>query len=99
MSSRPSFDDKFAAMKADLDATNWTGSKMAPLAANSFKPPAIVFDASSTYRRDFDGEDKIHPPEFAHLFARVSKADDPPAVGIVPGTFPTKYKPVPVLFK
>ena len=50
MSGRPCFDEKFALMKADLDKTNWSGSKMAPLAANSFKPPEIVVDKSSTYR-------------------------------------------------
>jgi len=99
MSGRPCFDEKFALMKADLDKTNWSGSKMAPLAANSFKPPEIVVDKSSTYRTDFDGDEKKHPAKFLHLFAKVTKADDPPAVGIVPGVYPTKYKPVPVLFK
>jgi len=97
MSGRPSFDTKFAFMKKDLDKTNWSGSKMAPLAANSFKPPEIVFDKSSEYRSHFD--EKKHPKEFQHLFAKVTKADDPPAVGICPGVFPTKYEPVPQLFK
>ena len=97
MSGRPSFDTKFALMKKDIDKTNWTGSKMAPLAANSFKPPEIVYDSSSLYRSSYD--EKKHPAKFRHLFKRVTKADDPPAVGIVPGVFPTKYEPVPQLFK
>ena len=97
MAGLPSFDEKFAAMKADLDKTNWTGSKMEPLAANSFKPPTIVYDSSSEYRSNFD--EKAHPKQFLHLFKKVTKADDPPAVGIVPGVYPTKYKPVPALFK
>ena len=84
-------------MKADLDKTNWTGGKMEPLAANSFKPPSIVVDNSSTYRSNF--QEKSHPEKFKHLFKKITKANDPPAVGICPGTYPIKYKPVPVLFK
>ena len=97
MSGKPSFDDKFSAMKADLDKTNWTGSKMEPLAANSGNPPTIVVDNSSTYRSNF--QEKSHPDKFIHLFKKVNKRNDPPLVGICPGVYPTKYKPAPVLFK